>query len=234
MRYGGDCMIRCFSKSRLAFAACLLLAAVTGALVLPALSGAVWWRLTLTAAVILLAGYSIASIAGNIAASLENNRRMRLLHEQLDPAAFIAAYRTVPEKLSPESADYAICCSYLADGYLANGDFETALSLIRDTYRPTRNKKRNAAIRTLQQACRCNYLLWMERTEASAGALREFRSAVAEAKTVNPALAENMHRRLVEFSCWQRLLEEGTLPAKDAFSRLPICTTRSGKRSRRL
>ncbi len=35
-------MIRCFSKSRLAFAACLLLAAVTGALVLPALSGAVW------------------------------------------------------------------------------------------------------------------------------------------------------------------------------------------------
>ena len=82
------------------------------------------------ATVLMLAlGLVAGRLVGNILASSENTRCLGYLHMELDPQKFIDCYREIPKKVRGENTA-AICRSYLADGYAADGNYNEAISLL--------------------------------------------------------------------------------------------------------
>lgn len=122
-------MIRAFKRSRLASGAVMVISAV--------IAVAIWFRdrdypvyIPIIASSLMLGiGYFASRVLGNILANMENTRYLGYLHMELDPEKFLAHYETVPGRLK-EGSSAAICRSYLADGYAANGDFDTAIALL--------------------------------------------------------------------------------------------------------
>ena len=122
-------MIQAFRKSRIGFYGVLAIAA--------AIAAAVWIRdqdyplfVPIIASSLTLAiGYVAARLLGNLLAASENTRHLGYLHMELDPDKFIAGYRDIPGRMKGEN-NRAISRSYLADGYAAAGDYETAISLL--------------------------------------------------------------------------------------------------------
>lgn len=195
-------MIRGFWQSRLTAAGLAALSAV--------LAVALWVRdlrqgyplyIPIVAAILLLALGAVAGrIAGNIVANSQNTRLLSLLHVSLDPAAFLAAYEPVPERLKKGSWDYAVARSYLADGYAAAGEFDKAM----DTLCPDCAGKPRAALSLKGLYCGnlCSYALSKgdcARAREAAASLE----AVLEDGAANPAFAQNM--RLVLTLCRERL-----------------------------
>ena len=81
------------------------------------------------ATVLMLAlGVVAGRLLGNVLASSENTRCLGFLHMELDPKKFIACYREIPDKVRGENTA-AICRSYLADGYGADGKYDEAISV---------------------------------------------------------------------------------------------------------
>ena len=82
------------------------------------------------ATVLMLAlGVVAGRLLGNVLASSENTRCLGFLHMELDPKKFIACYREIPDKVRGENTA-AICRSYLADGYGADGNYDEAISVL--------------------------------------------------------------------------------------------------------
>lgn len=80
-------------------------------------------------ALMLALGVVAGRLLGNVLASSENTRCLGYLHMELDPKKFIDCYREVPDKVRGENTA-AICRSYLADGYAADGNYDEAISLL--------------------------------------------------------------------------------------------------------
>lgn len=80
-------------------------------------------------ALMLALGVVAGRLLGNVLASSENTRCLGFLHMELDPKKFIACYREIPDKVRGENTA-AICRSYLADGYAADGNYDEAIFLL--------------------------------------------------------------------------------------------------------
>lgn len=80
-------------------------------------------------ALMLALGVVAGRLLGNVLASSDNTRCLGFLHMELDPKKFIACYREVPGKVRGENTA-AICRSYLADGYGADGNYDEAISVL--------------------------------------------------------------------------------------------------------
>lgn len=80
-------------------------------------------------ALMLALGVVAGRLLGNVLASSENTRCLGFLHMELDPKKFIACYREIPDKVRGENTA-AICRSYLADGYGADGNYDEAISVL--------------------------------------------------------------------------------------------------------
>ncbi|MBQ6719477.1 MAG: hypothetical protein IJN20_03910 [Oscillospiraceae bacterium] len=121
-------MIQAFKKSRIGFWSVIGIALVLTVLI--------WIRdraypvfvPVIASALMLGIGIVAARLVGNILASSENTRHLGYLHMELDPKKFIRGYREVPDRMKGSSA--AVSRSYLADGYAADGDYDTAISLL--------------------------------------------------------------------------------------------------------
>ena len=80
-------------------------------------------------ALMLALGVVAGRLLGNVLASSENTRCLGYLHMELDPKKFISCYREIPDKVRGENTA-AICRSYLADGYGADGNYDEAIALL--------------------------------------------------------------------------------------------------------
>lgn len=80
-------------------------------------------------ALMLALGVVAGRLLGNVLASSDNTRCLGFLHMELDPKKFIACYREIPDKVRGENTA-AICRSYLADGYGADGKYDEAISVL--------------------------------------------------------------------------------------------------------
>ena len=69
----------------------------------------------------LLIGYFAACVVRNLIANSLTTQYLGYLHMELDPDKFIAAYGSVPGRLTEGSRDRAVAHAYLADGYGAKG-----------------------------------------------------------------------------------------------------------------
>lgn len=122
-------MIYAFKRGRIGFGVVMGISVVIAVLI--------WLRdrnypvlVPIIATVLTLAlGVVAGRLLGNVLASSENTRCLGFLHMELDPKKFIGCYREIPDKVRGENTA-AICRSYLADGYAADGDYDKAISLL--------------------------------------------------------------------------------------------------------
>ena len=122
-------MIYAFKRGRAGFAVVMGISVVISVLI--------WIRdknypifVPAIATVLMLAlGVVAGRLLGNVLASSDNTRCLGFLHMELDPKKFIACYREIPDKVRGENTA-AICRSYLADGYGADGKYDEAISVL--------------------------------------------------------------------------------------------------------
>ncbi len=180
-------MIQGFKRSRIASTALMAFSIF--------ISVVIWFRdkdypvfIPLIASTLMIAiGFFSSRVLGNVLASMENTRYLGYLHMELDPAKFLDAYKDVPGRMKPDSSDAAICRSYLADGYAAAGDYETALQLLSEETPPG-----NLPVKGLYAANRAACLLHMEKPEAAAKALEELEQVIDACRLSKADLAKNL------------------------------------------
>ena len=187
-------MIRAFWQSRLAL--------YLSAGVAVALSLAIWiydrgkpLYIPLLATVLLVAlCLLIGQVAGKVIAESLNARYLSLLHIELDPQAFLAAYEKIPERLKKNSQEYALSRAYLADGYAAAGEFLLAI----DTLFPhfIEKKGENQALKGLYFSSLASYAISAEKIEQAKEALLKLEQVAADNKKGNPKLSKNMKESL--------------------------------------
>ncbi|MBQ2853901.1 MAG: hypothetical protein IJE81_00340 [Oscillospiraceae bacterium] len=178
-------MIQAFRKSKLGFYGMLALSM--------GIAAAVWAQdqnypifVPIIATVLTLAIGSIAALLmGNILAASENTRLLGYLHMELDPKKFIQGYQAVPDKMKGEN-NIAISRSYLADGYAAAGDYETAISLLTD---PPAD---NLAVQGLYAANRAGFYLALQDTDKAAASLARLEGIIDACRLKKADLAANL------------------------------------------
>lgn len=182
-------MIQAFKKSRFGFNAVIAISI--------AIAAAIWSRdkdypvfVPIIASVLTLAiGYIAARLLGNILAASENTRHLGYLHMELDPKKFIAGYQDIPGRMKGES-NIAISRSYLADGYAAAGDYETAISLLADP------PVDNLAVQGLYAANRAGFYLALENTDSAESSLLRLEEIINACRLDKTALANNLTEML--------------------------------------
>lgn len=183
-------MIKAFWQSRLTRAATALLGI--------SIAAAVWLRnsdkpvyISVIASVLMLAiGLIVSRILGNIVSEIQNNKYLGILHIDLDPERFIAAYKSVPNKIPESSRERAITAAYLADGYAAMGDFDKALEIM-DSFVKAKAEQ-DIALRGLYNSNICGYLVSEKKTAQAKAALEQLKSVIRECEGQKPQLAENL------------------------------------------
>ena len=179
-------MIHAFKRGKIGAAVVLALSLVVAVLI--------WLRdqsypvfVPILATVLTLAlGIVVARLVGNILANSENTHYLGFLHMELDPGKFIRHYEGVPSRVKGENTA-AICRSYLADGYAADGQYEKAVELL--SIAPPAD---NLAIRGLYAANLASCCLALERTEEAEVALRELAQIIDTCRTSKADLAKNL------------------------------------------
>lgn len=184
-------MIRAFRRSRTASAAVMILSVFIAVII--------WFRDTehpffvpLIGSMLMLGiGYFSSRVLGNVLSSMENTRYLGYLHMELDPKKFIDHYRDIPGRLKEDSQSAAVMRSYLADGYAADGDFDTALATLASGPAP-----KELSVRGLYATNRCAYYLGMEDTEHARESIAEL-SQIIDACRLNKAeLSKNLTESL--------------------------------------
>ncbi len=196
-------MIQGFKRSRIASAALMAFSII--------ISVVIWFRdkdypffIPLIASTLMIGiGYFSSRVLGNVLASMENTRYLGYLHMELDPAKFLDAYKEVPGRMKAGSSDAAICRSYLADGYAAAGDYETALKLLSEEI-----PAGNLPVKGLYTANRAACLLHMEKPEEAAAALEELEQIIDACRLDKADLAKNLTSSLTLYRQFQ-LCQEG-------------------------
>lgn len=187
-------MIRGFWQSKLAFAGICVLTL--------GLAVAIWIRdqgyeiyIPVIASLLMLGiGFIAARLVGNVIANQQNTKLLGILHVDLDPEKFVKLYRPVVNALNPASRDYAIACTYLADGYAAAEEYDKAV----DTLCPRFEGKKgdDYAMMGLYYSNLCAYALGKEQLEQAAEAMEHLQSVIDICGAGNPALANNLSNSL--------------------------------------
>ena len=194
-------MLFAFKRSKIAFAAVLVLTVVIIALI--------WLRdqsrplyIPLVAS-ILMAGVGVltALLLGNILANMENTRYLGYLHMELDPEKFLKVYRDVPSRLNKGNRNAAIARSYLADGYWADGQFEKALEALGEM-----PDEKSMALFGLYAEKKCAIYQAMGNTEAAEQALAQLALAADGCHSAKQELSKNLHENLALYRQQQNVL----------------------------
>lgn len=193
-------MIRCFWQSRLARAAIICLSVILAIIIGSRGNRPVYVSL-IAVALILSIGWMSGTIFGNYLAEHSNQKKLSILHIDLDPARFIREYAHVPEALRPGDANYAITRSYLADGYCAMGQWDQALELLCSDFKDKTGNE-NLSLKCLYYHNRCNYELQKGNINGASTDIRKLQEAIRTARKENPELAKNMEVKQHIFRCW--------------------------------
>ena len=184
-------MIRAFRRSRIASAVIMILSIFIAVII--------WFRDTahpffvpLIGSVLMLGiGYFSSRVLGNVLSSMENTRYLGYLHMELDPQKFIAHYRDIPGRLKEDSHSAAILRSYLADGYAADGDFDTALATLASGPEP-----KELSVRGLYAANRSAYYLGKNDVDNARGSIGELNQVIDACRLNKTDLASNLTESL--------------------------------------
>ena len=165
----------------------------------------------------LLIGFFAACVVRNLVANSLTTQYLGYLHMELDPDKFIAAYGSVPGRLTEGSRDRAVAHAYLADGYGAKGDFSTALSVLeKGFYKADLN---DIALRGLYLSSKGVYqsaLGYLTQAKETADSLRQLIDGCWRSKN---ALARNLQDGLVLLDA-DIALQEGRKKKKKALEEL--------------
>ena len=183
-------MIHAFKRGKIASLVVLAIAAAVAVLI--------WLRdrnypvfvPVIASALTLALGVVAARLAGNIFANSENTHYLGFLHMELDPRKFIRHYQDVPGRVRGENAA-AICRSYLADGYAADGQYEEAIALLKIA--PPAD---NDAVRGLYAANLAGCYLAQGRTEQAVESLAQLREIIDDCPRNKADLARNLTEML--------------------------------------
>ena len=145
-------------------------------------------------ALMIAVGYILSRLLGNLTASVENTKRLGILHMELDPERFIECYREVPEKTREGSRDRAVTSSYLADGYLAAGDAKEALQILEKGFAGIKDLDLPAKLplNGLYHSGRLACLLEQNAIEEAKAEAEKLEKVIAIALVSNQALAANL------------------------------------------
>lgn len=150
----------------------------------------VWyWPCLATLAAIAL-GYSMANSIGRVVANTENSKAVNILHESLDPDAFIRAYGEVPKRMPKGSRDRALCTAYLADGYAMKGDFKRAEELLNEGFEGI--GAGDVTLRSLYCNELCSYCLASGDLDRAEESCRELHGIIDGCGRSNPELVRNL------------------------------------------
>ena len=131
-------------------------------------------------------GVVVSRLVGNILANSENTHYLGILHMELNPDQFLRHYDHVPQQVKGANTA-AVCRSYLADGYAADGQYEKAIELLRIA-----PPAENLAIRGLYAANLAGCYLALEQTEAAEAALLELNQIIDASRANKADLAKNL------------------------------------------
>lgn len=209
-------MIHAFKRSKIAAAVVMALSAVIAVVI--------WFRdkdypffIPLIASVLMLGiGYFAARVLGNVLSSMENTRYLGYLHMELDPKKFLGHYRDVPGRVKGASSA-AICRSYLADGYAADGDFDAALAALAPD--PPVD---DLPVRGLFASNRCAYYLGKEDAEQAAASIRQLEEIIDACRLKKADLAKNLTESLTLYKQGLNCISGKTVDIQwleDAFQR---------------
>lgn len=183
-------MIHGFKRGRISFCVVMALSVVITILI--------WMRdqnypvfVPIIASALMLAlGFVSARLMGNVMASSENTRYLGYLHMELDPKKFLSVYEDIPTRVKGENTA-AICRSYLADGYAASGQYESAIAQL--SIAPPAD---NLAVRGLYAANLAGCHLALKNIEAAEEALRELTHIIDACRLSKAPLAGNLTEML--------------------------------------
>ena len=141
-------------------------------------------------------GYFLSRLLGNLSASTQNTKLLGLLHMELDPERFIEAYKEVPEKIPKTRRDHAVTASYLADGYMAAGQPEKALSTLEKGFEG-RDITKDLPLQGLYHGNRLGYLVDAKEMGAAKEEAEKVDQIVNQSAASNRALSENLRSALL-------------------------------------
>lgn len=194
-------MIRGFWQSRLTVC---VSAGVTAALSL-----AIWihdrgrpvYIPLMATAFLMVFGVFAGLLAGKLVADNLNTRCLSLLHMELDPQAFLRSYEKVMKKLRRGTKEYALACSYLAEGYGAAGEFGRATDILRSGFQG--RECDNQALKGLYFYSLASFALSGGRTDEAKEAILQLEHGVSDSRKTNPKLAANLEENRI--LCQNRL-----------------------------
>lgn len=179
-------MIYAFKSARRGAAGVLCLSVVLSVLIWQRDKGYPLFVPIIATTLMLALGIVVARILGNLLSSSANTRLLGYLHMELDPVKFLESYRRIPDKVRGENTA-AICRSYLADGYGANGEYEQAISLLKGNA-----PEGNFPVQGLYKANLAGFSLAAGDTGAAREALAELEQIIDGCRLKKPELAKNL------------------------------------------
>ncbi len=221
-------MIRSFAKSRRVLAVGLIL---TAGLALFAVSR----RMENSAAfaaiagiLTLLLGSALSFIVARTVAASEEQKLLALLHIELKPREFVAAYAPVVRAMKPKSSSRVASAAALADGYCAAGEFSRALETLEmpDEKVPAAHRD---ALTALNLRASCRYLLWSGDRSAAGAAISHFEKFLTALAATNPRLAGAMGEDAENYSLWLELLAGKTTDTDELERKMRATPTLLGK-----
>ncbi|NCB32013.1 MAG: hypothetical protein EOM66_11480 [Clostridia bacterium] len=222
-------MIGCFRGSRLVRdAGCILSAGLSTYLFVGRPQMPLWIN-GLSATLTLALGFVLFRLAANVIASNTNTKILEILHVQMDPQRFLNQYEKIPAKLKRGSVNHAVTTIYLADGYAAKGDYDTAERLVDAEPVDNADEKLHAAIAAIRMNARVDYALLRGDSAEGERLLSEFRQVLKQGEAVNPSLAANMQDRVILYAQWLQVM--GGAPTgenflQDMLGRTPVLLQR--------
>lgn len=199
-------MIRCFRSSRWIIAAGLVAAAAFAAAAFVYRPQVALWLNIITAALIFALLYIVSRLAANIAATNANAKLLGILHVDLDPDRFLAAYRDIPARVPASSYLHTVTSSYLAAGYAARGDYAQAESTLFTDFSPSRSEKNDLAVRALIHDNLCEFALLQKDAARAEKELAQLREVLQRAAVLNPDLTRNYRATVFLYEQWLRVL----------------------------
>lgn len=164
-----------------------------------------FWVICIRVVLLLIIGTALSVFLAGMAANQCNQRLLSLLHIELQPEKFVAAYADVPGRAAGRSAARVITASYLADGYCAMGLPQKAQeTLVWDC--KVSSPRKHLALQGLLLHNRCRYCLHAEDALGALSAAHELQEVVSRLEQENASLADNLNKDLKLYRIWADVL----------------------------
>lgn len=207
-------MIRCFRSSKLVLVCGFVLTLGLSAVALFCRPEVELWLNIITIILILALGFVVSRLVANMVATNTNSKLLGILHMELDPERFIAAYGDVPAKFPTGSHYNTVTSAYLAMGYAAKGDYATAKATLCTSPLPTRSEKNDLALQVLIHDGLCEFALLSGDTEQAKSELETLRAILQRAAVLNPDLNRNYRNTEFFYQQWLHVLAGETTDEK--------------------